>query len=407
MKISSRVSDISESITLKLNAKAVAMSESGKHIYNLTAGQLPFRPMPEFSSLIRDELDFIRSYQYSPVPGYPELRKKILANWEKTRGVSLSDSGVDFDCVVTNGGKHAVSNIMGTLLDHGDEVIVLAPFWVTYPEIIKFCKGVPKIIYSSPFDVFKPNLDEIKKNISPRTKAIIINSPNNPTGTHYSEEWMKEFAELMLDNPHVNIICDEIYYQLFYFDPKPTFYYQSKPELLARTIIVDGISKTLASTGLRLGWVIAPKVLTKAITTLQGQTTSGANSLVQRALVNFDFDLIETYLAPIKKHLRDNAQALREALRDNDLSHTWYQSTSAFYYLIDFSQTPVMDKFKKSATDTEDYSPEICEVLLEDFGVATVPGVAFGMNNTARMSLVMEKEPFKEALDIIMKFLKG
>lgn len=405
MEISSRVSDISESITLKLNAKAVQMAESGKLIYNLTAGQLPFRPLPEFSALIRDELDFIRSYQYSPVAGYPELRKKIMDNWEKTRGMSLADSGVEFDCVVTNGGKHAVSNVMGTLLDHGDEVIVLAPYWVTYPEIIKFCKGVPKIIYTSPFDVFKPSIDEIKKSISPRTKAIIVNSPNNPTGTHYSDEWMGEFAALMKEHPHVNIICDEIYYQLFYFDPKPTYYYQKDPELLSRTIIIDGISKTLASTGLRLGWVIAPKKLTKAITTLQGQTTSGANSLVQRALVNFDFDLIESYLEPIKKHLRDNAQTLREAFRENDLSHTWYQSTSAFYYLVDFSHTPVMDNYRKTKEDSDDYSPQICEDLLENKGVATVPGVAFGMNNTARMSLVMEKEPFKEALDIIMGFL--
>lgn len=405
MQISSRVSEISESITLKLNAKAVSMAESGKHIYNLTAGQLPFRPLPEFSQHIRDELDFIRSYQYSPVPGYPELRKKILDNWEKTRGVKLSDSGVEFDAIVTNGGKHAVSNIMGSLLDHGDEVIVLAPYWVTYPEIIKFCKGVPKVIYTSPFDVFKPSLDDIKKEISPRTKAIIVNSPNNPTGTHYSDEWMNEFADLMMEHPHVNIISDEIYYQLFYFDPKPTYFYQKRAELLSRTIIVDGISKTLASTGLRLGWLIAPKKLTSAITKLQGQTTSGANSLVQRALVNFDFDMIESYLEPIKKHLRDNAQSLCEVLRENDLSHTWYQSSSAFYYLIDFSHTPVMNKFKKGPEDQADYSPEICEDLLENHGIATVPGVAFGMNNTARMSLVMEKEPFKEALDIIVKFL--
>lgn len=405
MEISSRVNDISESITLKLNAKAVAMAESGKRIYNLTAGQLPFRPLPEFTKLIRDELDFIRSYQYSPVAGYPELRKKIIEHWEKTRNISLKDSEVELDCVVTNGGKHAVSNVMGTLLDHGDEVIVLAPYWVTYPEIISFCKGVTKIIYTSPFDVFKPSIAEIKRSISPRTKAIIVNSPNNPTGTHYDEEWMDQFAELMKESPHVSIICDEIYFQLSYFDPKPTYYYQKHPELLKRTIIIDGISKTLASTGLRLGWVIAPKKLTNAITKLQGQTTSGANSLVQRALINFDFDLIESYLSPIKKHLRENSQALREAFRENNLSHSWYQSTSAFYYLIDFSQTPMMDRFKKSKDDLADYSPEICEELLESKGLATVPGVAFGMNNTGRMSLVMEKEPFKEALKILIDFL--
>lgn len=402
MKLSSRVSEINESVTLKLNAKAVALAEEGKEIYNLTAGQLPFRPMPEFTNLLRTELDFLKSYQYAPVPGFPELRKKIKNRLETSRDIKLPD---DFDCVIGNGAKHAIANVLGCLLDHHDEALLLAPYWVSYPEMVKFCRGIPVVVPSSSFDQFEPNLEDLEAAITNRTKVVIINSPNNPAGIHYSENWMRGFAEVMKRHPHVAIISDEIYYELSYFDPKPTFFYQFAPELLARTVIVDGISKTFASTGLRIGWCVCPQELASAVSKLQGQTTSGANSLVQRALSGFDLSSVETFLEPIKRHLRDNSETLREALRAQKQSHSWYQSTSAFYFLIDFTQTPAIKHFKQSDNDLKDYSFELCEKLLNDFGVAMVPGQAFGMPNTARLSLVMEKDSFKIACEKLTNFM--
>lgn len=406
MELSSRVQKISESITLKLNAKATRMASEGKKVYNLTAGQLPFRPMSEFVDLIRSESDFIKSFQYSPVAGFPELRKKVLQNFQETRKIDLETvaEGVSFDAVISNGGKHALTNVLGALIDHGDEVMIFSPYWVSYPEMVKFCGGKSVIVETTPFDVFIPSIEEIERKITDKTKVIIVNSPQNPTGTHYRDDWMQKFAELMEKYPKVTIISDEIYYELFYYDPRPTYFYQHKPELLKRTVIVDGISKTLASTGLRIGFTIAPTELTSVINKLQGQTTSGANSLVQRALCQFDFNQIPVYLEPIKRHLRDNAEALRACLSEHKLSHVYYQPTSAFYYLLDFSQTPVIERFKKGG-EKEDYSFEICEELLEKHGLALVPGQAFGCANTARMSLVLEKEPFKEAIDILVKFL--
>jgi aspartate aminotransferase len=408
MELSSRVQKISESITLKLNAKATQLAAEGKKIYNLTAGQLPFRPMSEFVDLIRSESDFLKSFQYSPVSGYEELKEKIIQNFQETRKVNLNTAveGTEFDAIVSNGGKHALTNVLGCLCDHGDEVIIFSPFWVSYPEMIKFCGGTPVVVDTSPFDVFVPSMEELERKITDKTKAVIINSPNNPTGTHYSDEWMADFAELMLKYPKVNIISDEIYYELFYYDPRPTYFYHHRPELLSRTIIVDGISKTLAATGLRIGFTIAPKELTTVINKLQGQTTSGANSLVQRALTQFDFNQIPVFLEPIKKHLRDNAEVLGESLSTHQLGHVWYQPTSAFYYLIDFSQAPVIERYKAKG-EKEDYSIEICEELLTEYGLAVVPGVAFGTPNTARLSLVSEKAVFKEATDILTKFLLG
>ncbi|MBT6325807.1 MAG: aminotransferase class I/II-fold pyridoxal phosphate-dependent enzyme [Bdellovibrionales bacterium] len=402
MNISKRAQEIDESITLKLNAKANSLAESGKHIYNLTAGQLPFRPLNDFIDLIKDELSFVKSYQYSPVAGIPALRNKVIERIEKTRNVDFSGLDTEFDCIISNGAKHSVSNALSVLIDKGDEVVLFAPYWVSYPQMIKFYGGIPHYIKSNVYDVFIPSMDDLKKSLSPKTKAIILNSPNNPSGTHYPEEWCRDFAKLMVNYPNVVIISDEIYNDLYYFDPKPVPFYRGYPELLERTIIIDGISKTLASTGLRIGYAVGPKEIISAMTKVQGQTTSGANTLMQKALSNFDFSMIEKYLEPIKLHLRDNSQVLQEKYRSYNLSHCWYQPVSAFYYLIDFSKVPLIEKFKNDHDDSGDYANEICNYLLEEKGLAMVPGSDFGMPNTARISLVLEHGPFEEAMEILL-----
>ena len=410
MELSSRVKGMAESVTLKLNSKAVELSEKGQQVYNLTAGQLPFRPPQDFIDAIRSELDFLKSYQYSPVGGFVDLRQKIIQHIEETRGINFSADvldGVDFDCVISNGAKHSISNILGALINPGDEVIIISPYWISYPEMIKFCRGVPVEVKSSIFDVFTPPLAEIRKAISEKTKAIIINSPNNPAGVHYSDEWMSEFAELLIEHPGIAVISDEIYFEVCYYDPKPTYFYQKKPELLKRTIIVDGISKAFASTGLRIGYCVAPKNICKGIENLQGQLTSSANSLVQRAMMNYNFANSAQFLTPVKNHLRDNATIIREKLRENDLMKCWYQPVSAFYFMIDFTQTPVFKKYQKDKTDTTDYAIQICEDMLNNLGVVIVPGTDFGMSNSARISLVLHKEVFSEAIEKIVKFLHG
>ncbi len=410
MELSSRVKGMPESVTLKLNSKAMELAEKGLQVYNLTAGQLPFRPPQDFIDSIRSELDFLKSYQYSPVAGFVDLRKKIIQHVESARGINFSSDvldGVDFDCVISNGAKHSISNILGALIDPGDEVIIIAPYWISYPEMIKFCRGTPVVVSSSIFDVFTPPLAEIKKAISEKTKAIIINSPNNPAGVHYSDEWMSEFADLLLEHPNIAVISDEIYFEVCYYDPKPTYFYQKKPELLKRTIIVDGISKAFASTGLRIGYCVAPKNICKGIENLQGQLTSSANSLVQRAMMNYNFSNSSQFLTPVKNHLRDNATIIREKLKDNDLMKCWYQPVSAFYFMIDFTQAPVFKKYQKDKTDTTDYSVQICEDMLNTLGVVIVPGTDFGMSNSARISLVLHKEVFSEAIEKIVKFMHG
>lgn len=403
MFLSSRVKEANESVTLKVNEKINSLSKGGKHIYNMTAGQLPFKPAPEFIKVIGQQLNFLKSYQYSSVSGFAELRKKFMGYVEKKRDITFKDDDIEFDSIISNGTKHTIYNILGALINPGDEVILLTPYWVSYPEMIKFWGGVPQIVKSSTFDAFMPHVEDIKKLTSQRTKAIIINSPNNPAGIHYSDKWMKEFAEFIKGYPDIAVISDELYSELYYFDPKPTYFYQHDPSLLKQTIIVDGISKSFACTGLRIGFCIGDKKVIEAMSKIQSQTTSGANSLIQKALTEFDFNLLENFFDPVKIQLRQCAQIVRETFRSENLSHCWYQTTSGFYYFIDFTRMPVYEKFADE--NNSDKSEEIVNAILEQTGVALVPGAAFGYPNSARMSMTLELAPFEEALTKLVKFL--
>lgn len=400
MLISSRVKGIQDSITMKLNEKSLLLSEEGKVLYNLSGGQLPIKPSVEFIEKIHHQLNFLKSYQYSPSGGFPALRKKLLTYFTSSRRIPEELFETNSDVIVSNGSKHSIYNALGSLIDPEDEVILLAPYWVSYPEMIKFWGGVPVVVKSNVYDAFVPAIDDIRKSISPLTKVIIVNSPNNPSGVHYSETWMREFASLLQDYPDLIVISDEVYSDLSYFDPKPSYFYQFDHSLLKRTVVVQAISKTLAATGLRLGWVIAPIEITTAMSSIQGQTTSGANSLIQRSLIDFDFSHIEGFLTPVKNHLRMNAEIVREKFREANIGHCWYQSTSAFYFMIDFSRTPMFKRFE----DSKDYSYLIADELLEKEGIILVPGTDFGIPNTARISLVIEEVPFREAVTKIIKY---
>lgn len=402
-RISKRVLSLKDSVTLKLNEKVSQMIEESKKVYNLTAGQLPFRPSESIETSILSELNFIKSYQYTSVAGIKELRTKFRCYIEKKRMINFEDVG-HFDCIISNGAKQAIYNALGALINPDDEVILLAPFWISYPEMIRLWEGKSVIVKSDTHKGFLPSLDDLKNKITNKTKAIIVNSPNNPSGVHYPRDWMESFAKLLEEYPDIFVISDEIYYDLSYFDPSPSYFYQFNNELLKRTIIIDGISKSFALTGLRVGYSIGPKDILDGMTKLQGQTTSGANSLIQRALIQTDFSEVENYLRPIKIHLRGNAQIIKDVFDEYNLSIAWYQSLSAFYFLIDFQKTPLFSNYRKKESD-EDYSVKICEDLLENRGVAIVPGADFGVPNTGRISLVIEEAYFRESIQRIASFL--
>ena len=214
---------------------------------------------------------------------------------------------------------------------------------------------------------------------------------------------MKKFAEFLKGHEDLIVISDEIYSELSYFDPAPTYFYQHAPELLKQTVIINSISKSFASTGLRIGYCIADAKLTNAMAKIQSQTTSGPNSLIQRALIDYDFSAKENYFDEVKEQLRMSAQFLGQSFRDTNLSQCFYQTTSAFYYLLDFSRMPFFEKFDDG--QDSDFSEEIVEDILENTGVALVPGTDFGYPNSARMSLTLEQIPFQEAITKLVEYV--
>ena len=214
---SKRSNHLTESITLKLNAKASALASEGKEIFNLTAGQLPFKPHQQLTDLIQAQGQFLKSYHYSPVPGFPELRQKFKNHISETRKINLDNH----ECIISNGGKHSLSVLFSTIIDPGDEVILFAPYWVSYPHMISLCDGVMKTVDSELYNNFTPTIDDIEKQITDKTKAIILNSPSNPAGIHLEDNWMRDFAKLLEKYPNILVISDEIYFHLNYFGPKP------------------------------------------------------------------------------------------------------------------------------------------------------------------------------------------
>lgn len=404
---SSRAIACKASVTQKLNELMEQKIAADEFVYNLTSGQLSTRPLEDFIQSIKKQSHFLKSYQYSPVAGLPELRDKFLRRHFEKRQIDQSYEELEYDCVIGHGSKQALFNLFGAFINAGDEVILFSPYWTSYPEMIQLWGGTPMIIEAQGFDSFTPQLSEIEKLMGPKTKFIILNSPNNPTGIHYSKDWMCEFAEFMQQYPEVMIISDELYSDLWYFDPAPRYYYEFDSSLLDRTFIIDGISKSFASTGLRIGHCLGPKRLLNSAKKIQSQSTSGANSLIQRALLDFDFDKLEDFHKNLRIRLRESSHVLRESFRKFGLAHCWYQTQSAFYFYLDLSRTPVFEKYQKQNQGDGDLSEQICMDLLSTEQVAIVPGASFGQKHSARLCLALDAVVLEEALERLCRFLNA
>ena len=404
MQIAQKITQLQESITLQLNTKAQQLQAQGQEIFNLTAGQLPIFPPPEFRQALASGTEHLKSFQYSPVAGVGELRKKIIQNFERTRGISLAAAEEEFDCLVSNGGKQIIFNALMCLLNPGDKVLLLAPYWISYPEMVRLLGGESVIVPSDFASGLIPTVKAIKTALEKHhPKVLIINSPSNPAGRMYPDAWMKELAAVLAQHPDLTIISDEIYFDLNYGGQWPSYFYQKELKLLKQSVICSGISKNMASTGLRIGHCIAPKTLIAAMAKLQGQSTSGANSLVQYALLEYDFSKSEEFLRPILGRLKTNLQYLQESLQKANLAKCCYPADSAFYYMLNFAATPAFAAYAHTTQD--DVAATICEQLLAKTGVVLVPGTNFGLPNSARLALVLDPSDFALATNKIIKFL--
>ena len=275
-KLAERIKTLKPSATLAVDAKAKALKEQGIDVINLSAGEPDFDTPEYIKEACKKALDDGLT-KYVATPGLLSLRKAICQRFETDYGFKYTPDEV----LVTTGAKQAIFNFLLATVNKGDEVLILSPYWVSYPAMIEIAEGVPKIVFSSMERNFEPDLSEIEKNITPKTIGIILNSPSNPTGLIYSDEFLKGIAELV-KKYNLWVLSDDIYDKLRFDFKPPKNILSVAPDLREKVFIVNGVSKTYAMTGWRIGWLVGSKEIIKVCSNIQGQSTSHATSFAQK-----------------------------------------------------------------------------------------------------------------------------
>lgn len=389
-----RLNGVSESATLKLNALVQAMRARGEDIVNLTAGEPDFAPPEEAKAAVRRALDENRN-KYTPVAGIPEIRERVAkkTNAQQPNVVAAHGEWKASDVVISNGGKQAIYNVMMALLNPGDEVLILAPYWLSYPEMVKLAEGSPVIVETKTENKFKATVEDLRRKLTPKTKLLILNSPSNPTGTTYTRAEFEAIGKWVAkEAPGVWVLSDEIYDRiLFGADPFVSFL-DAAPELRNRTVTVNGLSKSAAMTGWRIGWTVTTPELTQALLTLQGQSTSGINSLAQYAGIAA-LDLAEEKFAEMVSAFKRRRRMALEILAKAEKLKV-VPPEGAFYVFLG------VEAFLKAGED----SMQLSETLIREAKVAVVPGTPFGAPNWMRMSIATDDETLKKGCERLAQF---
>ncbi len=389
MTLSERIRAIKPSATLSINAKAVSMRQAGVDVISFAVGE------PDFNTPKHIRQEAIRAIEegftrYTAAGGMPELRDAIVEKFKRENGLHYERDEVMVSC----GGKHVLYNLAQALLDPGDEVIIPAPYWVSYPPIVLLAGGTPVIVETTESEDFKLSPAILEDAITPRTKLLVLNSPSNPTGSVYTKSELEALAEVVLKRD-ITVVSDEIYEKLI-FDGKNFFSIaQISKELQLKTFIVNGVSKTYAMTGWRIGYVAGNREVIAAMTKIQSQSTSNPNSIAQKATI------------AALKGPQDSVQEMLQAFDERRQYLVKYLNampgvhcnmpSGAFYAFPNFGQ------FFKA--DFKDFgmkgSKDLCEYLLTEARVALVPGIAFGADDFIRFSYATSIETIREGLDRI------
>jgi len=390
--LSNKINDLPASATLTMAAKAREMKNEGVDIIGLSLGEPDFN-IPEY---IKDAaIDAINDNynSYTPVDGYLDLKQSISNKFKRDNNLNYNTNQI----VVSTGAKQSIANAVQALVKPGEEVILLAPFWVSYSAIVLMAEGIPKIIKSDISSDFKVNAEEIEKAISDKTKMIIINSPNNPSGSVFNFEELNKIAFILRKYPEIFVLSDEIYEHINYGVKHVSF--ASIDGMYERTITVNGIAKAFAMTGWRIGYLGAPEWIAKACTKLQGQVTSGANCIAQKATIKA---LTESpkkinYMIQEFQERKNMIIKLLSEIKGFKLNNP----DGAFYVFPDISYyfgKEIAGKIINSASD-------FAMIILEKAHVATVTGDAFGCPKNIRISYAASQENIKKAVNRIKNLL--
>lgn len=391
-QLSNRINSLPVSATLAMAAKARELKGQGKDIISLSLGEPDFNT-PDFikDAAIQAINDNYNSY--TPVDGYAELKEAICNKFKRDNNLEYTPSQI----VVSTGAKQSIANVAQVLLNPRDEVLLPAPYWVSYSAIATLSEATYKEIPSSIETDFKITPEQLEAAITPKTKMIFFNSPNNPSGSIYSEEEYRALAAVLEKHPNIYILSDEIYEHISYGEE--TFSFAAIESMYDRTITVNGVAKAFAMTGWRIGYIGAPEWIAKACTKMQGQITSGANSIAQRATIT-------ALEAPVSKiqYMVDEFHNRRDMVLDL-LSEvdgfTLNKPGGAFYIFPDISSFFGKEIKGHKIENASDFSL----FLLEEANVATVTGEAFGAPNCIRMSYAASEAQLREAIDRIKSAL--
>lgn len=391
-RISRRIGSIAESATLKVDAKAKALQAAGKLVISYAAGEPDFPTPAHIVEAAVAAVKDPKNHKYTPAVGLPELREAIAVKTKQDSGTEITANQV----VVTNGGKQAVYQAFATLLDPGDEVLMPTPFWTTYPEAIHLAGGVPVQVFAGADQNYLVTVDQLEKAKTARTKVLLMVSPSNPTGSVYSKEELTEIGRWAYENG-LWVVTDEIYQNLTYDGLKAYSITEVVPELIDRTIMVNGVAKSYAMTGWRLGWMAGPLDAMKAAANLQSHLTSNVSNISQRAAIAALTGPQDEVLAMREAFNRRRLVAVAELNKISD----WVAPTpqGAFYVYSDVSGLLGREWGGK----TINTSLELCDYILDAAEVALVPGEAFGPSGYVRLSYALGDAPLLEGIQRLQK----
>jgi aspartate aminotransferase len=394
-RISSRISAIAESATLKVDSKAKALQAAGRPVISFAAGEPDFVTPPHIVEAARKALEESKNFRYTPAAGLPEMREAIAAK-------TLRDSGLKVDAsqvVVTNGGKQAVYQAFATLVDPGDEVLVPTPYWTTYPEVIKLAGGVQVDVFAGAEANYLVTVEQLEAARTERTKVLLFCSPSNPTGSVYSPEQVKAIGE-WAESHGLWVVGDEIYQNLTYDGLRAISIVEAVPALADRTILVNGVAKTYAMTGWRLGWMVGPTDAIKGAANLQSHLSSNVSNISQRAAIaalNGPQDCVADMLLAFDRRRTLIVGELNKI--DGFLTPT---PQGAFYVYPDV--TGLLNRTWGGVTPTT--SLELADLILDQAEVAAVPGEAFGPSGYLRFSYALGDDALLEGMSRLQKLFR-
>ncbi|MEG3966842.1 pyridoxal phosphate-dependent aminotransferase [Microcoleus sp. T2B6] len=386
IKLAARVGEVPPSITLAIAAKAKAMKAEGIDVCSLSTGEPDFDTPEHIKAAAKQALDAGKT-KYGPVAGELQLKAAIARKLRDDNNLNYQPENI----IVTNGGKHSLYNLMMALIDPGDEVIIPAPYWLSYPEMVKLASGKPVIVRTDASTGYKITPELLSKAITPKTKLFVLNSPSNPTGMVYTPAEIKALAEVIVDRD-ILVVADEIYEKIIYDGAQHVSIGSLGKEIFDRTLISSGFAKAYSMTGWRVGYLAGPIELIKATSTIQGHSTSNVCTFAQYgaiAALESSQESVET----MRLAFAERRQVIFELL-DAIPGISCIKPDGAFYMFVNISKTGMN-------------SLEFCDAFLEQQQVAVIPGIAFGADDHIRLSYATDLGTIKKAVERLDKFVRS